>query len=142
MSTPTQTSSLTEFVHDVFIEVFFSPSEAISEAAFHKNWSRSDIHENQNGTHLSYNEFDTVLKTMRRTITNRKLVSESFVVGTPASDPTGQTGTVAHTSVFTGIQDGAEITGTIVAVMKVQWVQSPYHGRHRVFVSDTFVLAM
>ena len=53
----------------------------------------------------------------RQAFSNRQLVSQSFVVA-PA-DQEGETGLVAHTIHFSAISQGKEVTGTIVAVLKI-----------------------
>lgn len=54
---------------------------------------------------------------LRKAISDRRLVHESFVVA-PANSG-GQTGTVAHSFQFTGIQDGSNVKATVVAVVNV-----------------------
>lgn len=68
----------------------------------------------------------------REAISNRQLVSQSFVVA-PA-DPLGWTGSVAYTHSFSGIQAGKEIVGTIVSIFNVE-----FKDERRVVVSDSSV---
>jgi hypothetical protein len=101
------------------------------------------VNSSGNGTPLTFSGFHDVLRTLRATISERKLISESFVVGTPA-DPTGKTGALAHTSVFSGVKDGVEVTGTVVAVLKIVWVHGSEHkhGGHRLIVTESFISAV
>lgn len=55
---------------------------------------------------------------LRSTVSDRRLVSESFVV--MVGDPEGRTGTVAHSFQLTGSQAAEDVKLTIVAVVKVE----------------------
>ena len=80
--------------------------------------------------------FRDFVVTQRRAITNRQLLSQSFVVA-PA-DPEGRTGAVAHTSLFSGVQHGKEVKGTIVSVLKVGWDEKR---ERRTVETENFVFA-
>jgi hypothetical protein len=96
-----------------------------------------------NGTPFTFSAFHDMLRTLRATISERKLISESFVVGTLA-DPTGKSGALAHTAVFSGVKDGVEVTGTTVAVLKIVWMHGAEHkhGGHRLIVAESFISAV
>jgi hypothetical protein len=81
--------------------------------------------------------------TLRSDFTNRVIVSESFVVATPR-DPTEKTGAVGFTHVFTGVKAGANVTVTVAAVLRVNWVEDRAHphGGHRQIVAEAFVMNM
>ena len=85
---------------------------------------------------LNFRMFRDFVVTQRRAITNRQLISQSFVVA-PA-DPEGRTGAVAHTSVFSGVQQGKEVKGTIVSVLKIGWDEE--HEK-RTVETENFVFA-
>jgi len=52
------------------------------------------------------------------------------------SDKEGITGQVAHTSQFSGVQDGKAVQGTVVAILKIGLEE----GR-RIIETESFVLA-
>ena len=83
--------------------------------------------------HPTFSEFRSFLNREREAISNRQLVSQSFVVA-PA-DTLGWTGSVAYTHTFSGIQDGKDIVGTIVSIVKIE----VRNGR-RLIVSENFVM--
>lgn len=85
-----------------------------------------------NGTALNFKTFFQFLINLRQSLTNRFLVSQSFVV---SSTDGGITGTVAHTSHLTGVEEGKEVKGTIVALLQI----GIEHGQ-RVVEEETFVL--
>ena len=50
---------------------------------------------------------------------------------------------MAHTTLFSGVQGGKEVRGTIVAVLKVGWDGREGKGEgRRVIETDSFVMAM
>lgn len=90
-------------------------------------------HSSDDGTPLTFTEFRSFLNKQREAISNRQLVSQSFVVA-PA-DPLGWTGSVAYTHTFSGIEAGKEIVGTIVSIVKIE-----VRDGRRVVVSENFVM--
>ena len=95
-----------------------------------------------NGKPLNFTQFLKFVENLRAGLSNRKLVSESFVVGTP-TDPKGKSGAIAHISHITGIQEGKKVKTAVVGVLNVHWVEDPKEeaGGHRVIVSESFVVA-
>lgn len=78
-------------------------------------------------SHLSRAGFGKVVQGLRAQFLERKLIKETFVIATPA-DPSNKTGAVAATHVFSAVQDGQDVTVTIVAVLRIEWVQEQQHG--------------
>jgi hypothetical protein len=70
-----------------------------------------------NGTPLNFKEFEKFLTQSRQEFSNRQLISQSFVVA-PA-DAEGETGQIAHNIRFSAIQQGKEVKGIIVAILKI-----------------------
>ena len=71
----------------------------------------------------------------REQFSNRQLISQQFVVA-PA-DGEGETGSVATTHHFSAIQQGEEVTGTIVAILKIGLEKGA-----RKVETENFVLAL
>lgn len=93
------------------------------------------------GTNRSRTEYIDFVETLRKGYSDRKLVTESVLVATPA-DASNKTGAVATTHVITGVQDGKTITITCVAVMRIKWVHKEGHpqGGDREISTDATVL--
>lgn len=92
------------------------------------------IHERQLQP-LTFGAFHTLLVKTRVEITNRQLISQSFVVA--AADKEGKTGPVVHTSHFSGMPNGKEVTETVIAVLKIGWEE-----QRRIVETESFVLAL
>ncbi|KAJ6617314.1 hypothetical protein B0H10DRAFT_2190060 [Mycena sp. CBHHK59/15] len=141
-STDMQLSSLPDFVHEAFTQVIILTDDAVSDAALHKFWSphvkESDV---ATSSHLSLAGFRDVVQGIRTQFTDRTFVKETFVIATPA-DPNNKAGAVAATHVFTGRQDGQRVTVTIVAVLRIKWVQEHghHHGGRREVVTEAFIM--
>ncbi|KAL1966986.1 hypothetical protein VTN77DRAFT_3730 [Rasamsonia byssochlamydoides] len=125
---PPPLPSLETYIANIFYLVLIQDDDAIFEATYEKNWSRR----------VKETFFTFVLET-RKTISDRRLLSQSFVVHSndEDDDDTGRTGVVAHTSHFSGVKDGKNITGTVVSILKVGWQD----GR-RVILTESFVLEL
>ena len=68
---------------------------------------------------MSFRGFKDYLIKMRKRISNRRLISESYVVA--PGDPEGKTGTVAHTFTFSGNIAGKPVQAIAVAVVNVEF---------------------
>ena len=88
-----------------------------------------------NGKALDSSEFFDFLVATRKAISDRQLLTQSFVVS-PA-DKGGLTGQVAHTSYFSGVQEGKAVAGTIVSILKI----GMYRGA-RIVQTESFVFAL
>ncbi|KAJ7440059.1 hypothetical protein B0H11DRAFT_549034 [Mycena galericulata] len=138
-------SSLPDFIHEAFTGVLISADDAASEAALHYFWS-SHVQESDVATssHLSRAGFGKVIQGLRAQFLERKFISEAFVIATPA-DPSDKMGAVAATHVFSAVQDGQDVVVTIVAVLRIKWVQHG-HGHHhggegrREVVTEAFIV--
>ena len=86
-------------------------------------------------TFESFHEF--VFDNLRMTLTNRQLVSQSFVVE-PTADDGGRTGTVAHILQISGVQDGKEVVANGVGILQIGWDEKKMR---RQVVMESFVLA-
>jgi hypothetical protein len=78
---------------------------------------------------------------LRTQFTDRKLLSSTFVLATPV-DTTNKTGAVAATHVLTAMQSGVVVTVTIVALLRVAWVEKPGHEQEgsRKIVADAILM--
>ncbi|KAJ7321558.1 hypothetical protein DFH08DRAFT_1085824 [Mycena albidolilacea] len=121
-------SPLPDFIHEAFNKVLISPDDTVFQAALHTFWSahvqESDV---VTSSHLSRAGFGKVVQGLRAQFLERKLIKETFVIATPA-DPSNKTGAVAATHFFSAVQDGQDVTVTIVAVLRIEWVQEQQHG--------------
>jgi len=90
-----------------------------------------------NGKPLNFKNFNTFLIETRASLTNRQLISQSFLVVPTPGDEEGRTGTVAHTSKLSGILQEKEVVGNVVAVLQIGWDEEL--GRRQVFM-ETFCL--
>ena len=88
-----------------------------------------------NGQSFTFETFFTFVANFRKEITNRQLVSQSFVV--QPEDAAGTTGVVAHTSHITGVEDGKPVTGTVVSVLKIGFLAKQ---NRRVVLTENFVI--
>jgi hypothetical protein len=71
------------------------------------------------GQPFTFNSFHNfIFNNVRATLTNRHLVSQSFVVE-PTTGDGGRTGTVAHIIQLSGIQDGKEFVAKGVGVSQI-----------------------
>ncbi|KAJ7172914.1 hypothetical protein C8R43DRAFT_1230978 [Mycena crocata] len=117
-----QSTTLTEFIHQLELNLV-TGDDACFEATLAKYWSPRGGEENvATGEHLTHAAFRRMLWKLRREISNRALVSETFVIATP-HDETERTGAVGYTHVFKGVQAGVAVTVTAVAVLRVNWVE-------------------
>ncbi|KAJ7458328.1 hypothetical protein B0H11DRAFT_2286662 [Mycena galericulata] len=133
--------SLTEFIHKAETEVL-TGDDALFESALAKYWAPQVQEEDvATSAHLTRDAFSQFLITMRRAISDRTAVSETYVIATPR-DPTEKTGAVGYTHVLTGVQGGVKVTATIVAVMRINWVENKVEaeGGHREIVTESFVV--
>ncbi|KAJ7342344.1 hypothetical protein DFH08DRAFT_938321 [Mycena albidolilacea] len=102
---------LPHFIHEAFNKVLISPDNTVFQAALHTFWSahvqESDV---VTSSHLSRAGFGKVVQGLRAQFLERKLIKETFVIATPAD------------------RDGQDVTVTIVAVLRIEWVQEQQHG--------------
>ena len=87
----------------------------------------------ENGHLQDFNTFREFVVQTRKELSNRQLISQSFVVN-PA-DPEGRSGTVAHIVNISAVRDGKEVTGTLVAVLNIK-----FEGGRRLVEMESFVL--
>ncbi|KAJ7617689.1 hypothetical protein DFH06DRAFT_1483493 [Mycena polygramma] len=141
---PKQLSTLSHFISEVFKEVTLSKSDAEAKAAIDKFWA-PQVEENDVPTSIQRTraEYEKVVKTLRDELPDRKLVSETTIIATPA-DPSHKTGAVATTHVMTAVQNGKPVIVTCVAAMRIQWVAEEGHeeGGHREIISDASLLSI
>ncbi|KAJ7478426.1 hypothetical protein FB451DRAFT_1172756 [Mycena latifolia] len=144
MSTQTghSLSSLADFVHDAFTQAAISPDDSVSDAAFARFWCmlltmRAD---DPTGTH-SRAGFRNTVDAMRAQFAERTLLRETFVIATPV-DASNRIGAVAATQVLSADQDTAHVTVTVVAMLRIPWVQGrgDQHGGRREIVTDAFIV--
>jgi hypothetical protein len=91
------------------------------------------------GQPFTFNSFhDYIFNNLRTTLTNRQLVSQSFVVE-PEEKDGGRTGTVAHILQLSAIQDGKEVIANGVGVLQIGWDEEEMR---RVVKMESFVLAI
>ena len=83
---------------------------------------------------LTFKTFFEFVSQTRKTLTNRQLVSQSFVV--QPEDAAGTTGVVAHTSHISGVENGKPVTGTVVSVLKIGFLAKQ---DRRVVLTENFV---
>ncbi|KAF7341389.1 hypothetical protein MVEN_01875500 [Mycena venus] len=121
-------SPLSDFIHEAFTKVLISPDDTVFQAALDTFWSahvqESDV---ATSSHLTRAGFGKVVQGLRAQFLERKLIKESFVIATPA-DPTNKTGAVAATHLLSAVQDGQDVVVTVVAVLRIKWVQEQKHG--------------
>ncbi|KAF7336369.1 hypothetical protein MVEN_02185400 [Mycena venus] len=121
-------SPLSDFIHDVFEQLVISPHDADATAAldtfFAPNFEEINV---ATGVVLDLAEYRKLVHSTRAQLTDRKLVSDKFILATPA-DPTHRTGGGAVIHVFTALQDGKRVTVTIVGVVRIEWVVDHKHG--------------
>jgi hypothetical protein len=73
------------------------------------------------GQPFTFNFFhDYIFNNLHTTLTNRQLVSQSFVVE-PTEKDGGGTGTVAHILQLSAIQGGKEVIANGVGVLQIGW---------------------
>ncbi|KAJ7689253.1 hypothetical protein B0H14DRAFT_3176033 [Mycena olivaceomarginata] len=121
-------SPIPDFIHVAFNKVLISPDDTVFQAALHTFWSahvqESDV---ATSSHLSRAGFGKVVQGLRAQFLERKLIKETFVIATPA-DPSNKMGAVAATHVFSAVQDGQDVTVTIVAMLRIEWFRSSNMG--------------
>jgi len=130
-TTPPSTS-LEAYISNLFYLLVLQDDHHIFVSTYDKNWSR-DVDEVDDGTPLTFTSFRTFLNTQRETVSNRQLVSQSFIVA-PA-DALGWTGSVAYTHTFSGVKDDETIVGTVVSILKIE-----IRNGSRVVVAENFVM--
>jgi hypothetical protein len=84
---------------------------------------------------MNFQSFREFTVELRESVSNRQLVSQSFVAH--PDDPEGKSGTVAHIVKFSGVKDRKEIIGDVVAVFNIEIIDG---GRRRVGM-ESFILA-
>ncbi|KAJ6492086.1 hypothetical protein C8R45DRAFT_928392 [Mycena sanguinolenta] len=157
--TNTELSSLPDFTHEVFAQLI-STNDTVFEAALQNFYSPdvqamlelpllatihriltspfpSDVATSSNLTRAAFGD---LVQGLRTQLTQRQLISEIFVVATPA-DPTNQTGALAATHVFSAAQDGQQVVVTIASLLRIEWVQDEvYDDRgHREIVTEALI---
>ncbi|KAJ6555355.1 hypothetical protein DFH09DRAFT_570597 [Mycena vulgaris] len=99
---------LTDFIRKVELDAL-TGSDSAFESALVECWSPHMENENiATSVRLTHASFRNLILTLRNEITDRTIVSETFVVSTP-NDPTERTGAVGYTHVFAGVQGGKKI---------------------------------
>ncbi|KAE9379842.1 hypothetical protein N431DRAFT_121199, partial [Stipitochalara longipes BDJ] len=90
------------------------------------------------GQPFTFNSFHTyIFDNLRTTLTNRQLVSQSFVVE-PTEGDGGTTGTVAHILQISAVQGGKEVVANGVGVLQIGWNEE---NSRREVTMESFVLA-
>ena len=91
---------------------------------------------------LAIQELHSFLVNTRKTLFNRRLLSQSFIVN--IGDNLGQTGQVAHSAKISAIQDGVEATASIVSIAEIIFVtdSTEVGGGHREILMENFVFAV
>lgn len=120
-----------------FSSLHFRPWVFLSEFCTRQLLTVSNSIISENGKPLNFRTFFDFIVSLRRDISNRQLVSQSFVVA-PA-DEEGKTGQVAHTTHFSGVQDGKDVEGTIVSVLNIGTDKGQRIIKTESFVFDTRV---
>ncbi|KAJ7617632.1 hypothetical protein DFH06DRAFT_1342782 [Mycena polygramma] len=139
---PKDVSSLSDYIREVFALVALSPDDKVSQEALKKFFSpHAEETDVATGTVYSRKEYLKVVKTLREELTDRKLVSQTVVIATPA-DPSNRMGALATTHVVNAVQNGKPVTATCVLSMRIQWVPEEGHeeGGHREIISDASIL--
>ncbi|KAE9377320.1 hypothetical protein N431DRAFT_480390 [Stipitochalara longipes BDJ] len=139
-TSPSATSliSLETYVSNIFFDIIIQDQDDIAELAFKRNFS-THVKETVDGRPLTYKATHDLIFQLRSTITNRQLISHSFVVAPTPGDTEGRTGSVAHIAQFSGVQDGKEIVGNDVAVFQIGWNEKEMR---RQVVMESSVLAV
>ncbi|KAJ6565894.1 hypothetical protein DFH09DRAFT_1363661 [Mycena vulgaris] len=142
-STDTALSSLQDFIHEAFTAAVISPDDAVSDVALHRFWA-PQVQESEvaTSTHFSLAGFHDVIKSLRTQFSQRTFVKETFVLATP-TDTSNRTGAVAATHMFTALQglEGQEVTVTIVAVLRIKWVEHGHeHRGRREVATEAFII--
>ncbi|KAJ7612953.1 hypothetical protein DFH06DRAFT_1308013 [Mycena polygramma] len=111
-------SPISEFIHQVFEQLIISPDDAVATAAL-DNYFASNFEEINvaTGAALDPAEYRKLVHSTRAQFTERKLVSDKFIIATPADD-THRSGAGAVIHVFTALEDGKRVTVTIVGVVE------------------------
>ncbi|KAK7036232.1 hypothetical protein R3P38DRAFT_3485127 [Favolaschia claudopus] len=147
MSAQTSLSTLPELIHEAFGKLLISADDSVSQDALTHFWS-PHVQETDVSTtsHFSREKFGELIGQLRAQYTNRKLVSEAYVITTP-QDKTRRTGSLAATHVFTACEEAKEVTVTVVAVLRIGWVSESTHGHHdhgghREVVTEAFIIGV
>lgn len=87
-------------------------------------------HSENGGTPLTFKEVRDFTSNIRKTISNRRLIKQSFVVN--VGDSLGRTGQVAWEAKISGIIDGVDAIGSIVSVAQIIFAKDTAEvGGHR-----------
>ena len=90
------------------------------------------------GQPFTFHSFHSyIFDNLRATLTNRQLVSQSFVVEPTEADG-GRTGTVAHILQISAVQGGKEVVANGVGVLQIGWDEE---NKRREVTMESFVLA-
>ena len=90
------------------------------------------------GKPFTFNSFHNyIFNNLRTTLTNRQLVSQSFVIETTEADG-GRTGMVAHILQLSAVQGGKEVVANGVGVLQIGWNEE---NMRREVTMESFVLA-
>ncbi|KAJ6592562.1 hypothetical protein B0H19DRAFT_1055271 [Mycena capillaripes] len=138
----THLSPLSDFLHNALIDLIFSADESVADAVVQKVFSphlqESDVATSAATTRAKYTK---LVQGIRAQFTDRKLVSDTYVLATPA-DPTNRTGALAATHVLSALQDGRPVIVKLVGVIRVEWVHEDGHehrGRREVVTEATLL---
>ncbi|KAJ7137271.1 hypothetical protein C8R46DRAFT_1047594 [Mycena filopes] len=135
-------SALGDFMHEVFEELVMSPDDAVVDAALAKYFASNfeDINV-ATGVALNHDACYKLAHDIRAQFTHRKLVSDKFIIATPA-DPTHRTGAGAVIHVFTALERGKGVKVTIVSVVRIEWVpkHGHEHGGQRQLVTESLIM--
>ncbi|KAJ7611519.1 hypothetical protein DFH06DRAFT_1147531 [Mycena polygramma] len=135
-------SPISEFIHEVFEQLIISPDDAVATAAL-DNYFASNFEEINvaTGAALDPTEYRKLVLNTRTQFTERKLVSDKFIIATPA-DATNRSGAGAVIHVFTALEDGKRVTVTIVGVVRIEWIsqQDHHHGGRRQIVTESLIM--
>ncbi|KAJ6545464.1 hypothetical protein B0H19DRAFT_1266897 [Mycena capillaripes] len=143
-ASPAHLSSIANFANEAFVGTAINPDDDAAEAALATHYAphvRVTEVETTTTADLSRGDFQAFIQTLRTQLTDRKLLSATFVLATPA-DTTNRTGAVAATHVLTAMQGGVDVTVTIVALLRIVWVAKPEHeqGGSRKIVTDAILM--
>ncbi|KAJ6492083.1 hypothetical protein C8R45DRAFT_1212923, partial [Mycena sanguinolenta] len=118
--TNTELSSLPDFIHEAFAQLI-STNDTVSDAALQTFYSPDvqaiDVATSSNLTRAAFGD---LVQSFRAQLSQRQVISEIFVIATPA-DPTNRTGALAATHVFSAVQDGQQVAVTIASLLRIEW---------------------
>ncbi|KAB5576329.1 hypothetical protein GE09DRAFT_1216036 [Coniochaeta sp. 2T2.1] len=126
--------SLQAFISNFFYLIAIQDNDEFFEQTYEETEARR-ITETGNGETFDRDSFKDFVVELRRTVSDRQLVSQSFLV--VPDDARGITGDVAHTLEMSGVQKGKEVVIKVVAVLRIIY---DHKRNKRVIDMESFVL--